>query len=602
MRITMATATATPIQEKLVGKYKVRTGMVTVSDGKARPQPMRLHLSLDMLSLQREEVDNSELKPAPLDSRSSCKQPKKDDPTATVAPSAPACPSPGQSGPEPCSSEPARPAGPGARTDTGLEEPPAKQLPVDAGERMVSVTRQKVGGLGLSIKGGSEHKLPILISRIFKGQAADETGKLFVGDAIIKVNGEPIVACHHDEAVNILRNAGDLVMLTVKHYRAATPFLQKSAENEPSAENDAQVTKQLQSLHLGEDGWRSPSTTSLCSNTQSLSRPGSRPASRPASGSFSPPRHTWVDVITVPLMMAYVTRYIFGTDKLRPNSFEVRGLNGSSTGVVHVDDALVLSQWLKHITDNIVGLTHLQMKLHNRNLPAHDHIEYMGWVNEGVLNNNQPWQNYKPRFMTLRGTDVTFFDTPPLNLSDWEQSAVQFKVYNCMFRVIKDSENVDERQHCFLIQTSGHDSRYLSVETRQELLRIENAWHQAVCCAVMKLGSKTFTVTTTAGKTAGLTLDWNMGFALYDSETKVYLWKYKFSQLKGSSDDGKARLKLHFQEPDTRLIDTKEMECSTLQGLLFCMHAFLTAKVASVDPAFLSSKTPMDVFPAAVTM
>lgn len=51
---------------------------------------------------------------------------------------------------------------------------------------MVSVTRQKVGGLGLSIKGGSEHKLPILISRIFKGQAADETGQLFVGDAIIK--------------------------------------------------------------------------------------------------------------------------------------------------------------------------------------------------------------------------------------------------------------------------------------------------------------------------------------------------------------------------------------------------------------------------------
>ncbi len=51
---------------------------------------------------------------------------------------------------------------------------------------MVSVTRQKVGGLGLSIKGGSEHKLPILIPRIFKGQAADETGTPFVGDAIIK--------------------------------------------------------------------------------------------------------------------------------------------------------------------------------------------------------------------------------------------------------------------------------------------------------------------------------------------------------------------------------------------------------------------------------
>lgn len=33
----------------------------------------------------------------------------------------------------------------------------------------------------------------------------------------------------------------------------------------------------------------------------------------------------------------------------------------------------------------------------------------------------------------------------------------------------------------------------------------------------------------------------------------------------------------------------QELECQVLQSLLFCMHAFLTAKVASVDPAFLSS-------------
>lgn len=51
---------------------------------------------------------------------------------------------------------------------------------------MVQIRRQKVGGLGLSIKGGAEHKLPILISRIYKNQAADQTGELFVGDAVIK--------------------------------------------------------------------------------------------------------------------------------------------------------------------------------------------------------------------------------------------------------------------------------------------------------------------------------------------------------------------------------------------------------------------------------
>lgn len=61
--------------------------------------------------------------------------------------------------------------------------------------------------------------------------------------------------------------------------------------------------------------------------------------------------------------MAYVTRYIFGTDKLRRNAFEVRGLNGARTGVIHCDDSAILSQWLKYITDNITGLTHLQVTL-----------------------------------------------------------------------------------------------------------------------------------------------------------------------------------------------------------------------------------------------
>jgi hypothetical protein len=73
----------------------------------------------------------------------------------------------------------------------------------------------------------------------------------------------------------------------------------------------------------------------------------------------------------------------------------------------------------------------------------------------------------------------------------------------------------------------------------------------------LSLQSKTFNVTTSKGKTAGLTLDWHMGFALYDTESKTYSWKYKFSQLKGSSDDGKCKLKLHFQNAETKIIETK---------------------------------------------
>ncbi len=50
-------------------------------------------------------------------------------------------------------------------------------------------------------------------------------------------------------------------------------------------------------------------------------------------------------------------------------------------------------------------------------------------------------------------------------MSDWFASQCpgaqqSYKVYEAMFRVLKESENVDERQHCFLIQTAGQESRY----------------------------------------------------------------------------------------------------------------------------------------------
>ncbi|XP_013149683.1 PREDICTED: gamma-1-syntrophin [Papilio polytes] len=328
----------TPIEEKK--DDKIRMGMVQVSDGKSRPRPARLVLTMDAVTVQRPAPP-----PAPL-------------PDRTV---------------------------PHAR------------------ERMVQITRQKVGGLGLSIKGGAEHKLPILISKIYKDQAADQTGQLFVGDAVIKVNGEYITACNHDDAVNILRNAGDIVVLTVKHYRAATPFLQKQAE--------------------------------AASDTDS------------STGDDHPSHHNH----------------------------------------------------------------------HNNHTPALDD--------------------------------------------------------NC------NSERADD---------AGWQSAWSAEEGSRPASRPPSAASAGNIVAVL-LQKKTFTVVH-GGRAAGLTLDWASGFSLSEGTPGAPpVWTYRFSQLRGSSDDGKSKLKLHFQDTETKVIETKELECQILQSLLFCMHAFLTAKVASVDPAFLAS-------------
>ena len=58
-----------------------------------------------------------------------------------------------------------------------------------------------IDGLGISITGGKEHGVPILISEVHPGGPVD---KLFVGDAILSVNGHDLREALHPEAVELL--------------------------------------------------------------------------------------------------------------------------------------------------------------------------------------------------------------------------------------------------------------------------------------------------------------------------------------------------------------------------------------------------------------
>ncbi|KAJ3602411.1 hypothetical protein NHX12_030166 [Muraenolepis orangiensis] len=112
-------------------------------------------------------------------------------------------------------------------------------------KRTVRVTKQDVGGLGISIKGkiiiiiimlsitgGKENKMPILISKIFKGLAADQTEALYVGDAILSVNGYDLREATHDEAVQALKKTGKEVILEEVH--RITPTVRGSPVDRPS--------------------------------------------------------------------------------------------------------------------------------------------------------------------------------------------------------------------------------------------------------------------------------------------------------------------------------------------------------------------------------
>ncbi|XP_025098830.1 Golgi-associated PDZ and coiled-coil motif-containing protein-like [Pomacea canaliculata] len=68
-------------------------------------------------------------------------------------------------------------------------------------------------GLGMSITGGKEHGVPILISEIHEGQPAERCQGLYVGDAILSVNNLDLRNAKHAEAVKILsQQQGEITM------------------------------------------------------------------------------------------------------------------------------------------------------------------------------------------------------------------------------------------------------------------------------------------------------------------------------------------------------------------------------------------------------
>ncbi|NXJ13977.1 SNTG2 protein, partial [Odontophorus gujanensis] len=463
-----------------------------------------------------------------------------------------------------------------------------------ANHRTVTLHRQPVGGLGLSIKGGAEHKVPVVISKMFKDQAADQTGMLFIGDAIVQVNGINVESATHEEVVHLLRNAGDEVTITVQYLREAPSFLKLPLGSPgPSSDHSSGASSPLfdSGLHLnGNSANTAPSS--------------------PSSPIANEPKYEkrWLDTLSVPLSMARISRYKTGTDKLRSNAFEVLALDGVSTGILQFYTAQESADWLRAISTNISDLTLQNMKMANKCSSPSDQVIHMGWVHER-LEGTDSSQLYKFKFLALKGSSFYIFSTPPVSTLDWVRAEkmynlceVLFKIHklwladdcwlqaNLYFGIHQDFDFEDHRPYCFSVMVGHGKSHCFNVELGSELAVWEKSFQRAIFLEVQRTGSKTY-MCSWQGDVLCFTVDFALGFTCFDSKTKNVLWRFKFSQLKGSSDDGKTKVKLLFQNADTKQIETKELEFQDLTGVLHCIHSFIAAKVASVDPVFIDSQS-----------
>lgn len=421
-------------------------------------------------------------------------------------------------------------------------------------ERVVHIRREKPGGLGLSVKGGAEHNLPVLISRIFKDQAADRSGQLFVGDAILEVNNVNVESLSHDEAVMVLKKAGDSVALRVKYFQPASYFL---------------MTKG--GTRTGKCSVKDDENNTMSSMEEN-------------SNEYQPDRQ-WTTIISIPLLCAYVSRFKDNSTEMCVDTFEVISLDGTSSAKLQFDDRRSCDDWTHSIRCNIAAQNNLSISLTNGPLLPQERVMYMCWMTE-KCQQSETVLEWRRSFFSLKGSDVSFYDMPPVKMRDWVKCEKSCKVFECVFKILKGSELVDNRPNSFVIETADGCGQCLNVETHEELLKLEQAWYKATYLAVKHLSSRTFGCMC-KGRLCGLTLDFTSGFCLYDSESKSCIWTYKFSQLKSSSDNGQTKLKLQFLNSNTEKVDSWELECTEMRLLLYCIHAFLSAKLASVDPIFL---------------
>ncbi|XP_062997526.1 beta-2-syntrophin [Elgaria multicarinata webbii] len=454
--------------------------------------------------------------------------------------------SPGSSPPSP----PGRPFSPPAPSPAPSPGGPAGSPP--AGVRRVRVVKAEAGGLGISIKGGRENRMPVLISRIFPGLAAERCGALRLGDAILAVNGVDLRGATHDQAVQALKRAGREVLLEVKYMREATPYIKK-----PSLVSD-----------LPWDGV-APQSPSLSGSEDSGSPKHHSPAK---------------DRKVIPLKMCYAARNLSMPD-LENRLIELHSPDSRNTLILRCKDAATAHSWFMAIHTNVMALlpqvlAELNAMLAASNTPGSSkEVKHITWLAEQArLDGGR--QQWRPVLMAVTEKDLLLYDCMPWTRDAWASPCHSYPLLAtrlvgsghrspCMGSDLTFATRTGSRQ--------GIEMHVFRVETHRDL----SSWTRILvqgCHAAAELVKEVSLGCVLSNQEVRLMLHYENGFTISREEagSASVLFRYPFEKLKMSADDGIRNLYLDFGGPEGEL--TLELH-SCPKPIVFVLHTFLSAKV-----------------------
>ncbi|XP_071410013.1 beta-1-syntrophin [Pithys albifrons albifrons] len=447
-------------------------------------------------------------------------------------------------------------SGGAAAARTAFTDPP-EQVPeaVSNKKRCVKVLKQEMGGLGISIKGGKENKMPILISKIFKGLAADQTQALYVGDAILAVNGTDLRDATHDEAVQALKRAGKEVLLEVKYMREATPYVKKGSP-------------------VSEIGWETPPPESP--------RLGCASADPMSQLSLSIHR----DKKTIPLKMCYVTRNMTVSDP-ENRLIEVHSPDAKHTVVLRSKDSATAQAWFNAIHSSVNELiprviAEVRDQLGKTGIAGSREIRHLGWLAEKVPGDNE--KRWKPVLVVLTEKDLLIYESMPRMKEAWFSPLHTYPLLAT--RLVHSGPGKGSPQSGMDLSFATRTGTRQGIEThlfRTETSRDLSLWTRSVvqgCHNSAELITEITTSCTYKSQECRLTIHYEHGFSLttepQDGAFSKKIAQYPFEKLKMSSDDGIRMLYLDFGGKDGE-IQLDFHSCP--KPIVFIIHSFLSAKI-----------------------
>ncbi|KAJ8281378.1 hypothetical protein GJAV_G00066960 [Gymnothorax javanicus] len=428
------------------------------------------------------------------------------------------------------------------------------------GVRKVRVVKQESGGLGISIKGGRENRMPILISKIFPGLAADQSRALRVGDAILSVNGNDLREATHDMAVQALKKAGKEVTLEVKYIKEVSPLLKK-----PSLVAD---------LPWEEAGPHSPSISGSEDSYSPKHMGGGAKDRKDQFGGGAKDRKV------IPLRMCYISRNLTMPD-LENRLLELLSPDGRHTLVLRCKDAPSAQSWFSAIHTNVAAL--LPQVLTRISANTQRPLRHIGWLAEQVQSEGGR-QQFRPIVMALTDKDILLFDSVPWTRESWTTPLLTHPLLAT--RLVHSgsarSSPALGADLVFATRTGtgqGIESHLFRVETHWDL----SSWTRALVQgghAAAELIKEVSIGCVLNRQDVRLTIHYERGFTVTrepgEAAGGAVLFRYPFERLKMSGDDGIRNLYLDFGGAEGELVFDLH---SNPKPVVFVLHSFLSAKL-----------------------